>query len=123
MIYKRGKTYHYDFGVNGERYRGSLETPDHRAAKDKEKDLVRLAKEGKLATKAIPHARLPFNDAVEKYLDERAVTFSRGRQEYISRDTVRQERAYFKALSEKLGAKKLKQIRATARQASKHLQA
>ena len=55
--------------VNGTRYRQSLETSDHREAKAKEKELVAQIQAGKVATatgKAF--ARLPFDQAADKYL-------------------------------------------------------
>jgi hypothetical protein len=36
-LYKRGKTWHTDFAVNGERFRQSLDTTDWREAQSKEK--------------------------------------------------------------------------------------
>ena len=39
-LYKRGKTWHTDFSVNGERFRQSLDTTDWREAQAKEKELI-----------------------------------------------------------------------------------
>ncbi len=42
-LYKRGKTWHTDFMVNGQRYRQSLDTTDWREAQSKEKELIAQA--------------------------------------------------------------------------------
>ena len=39
-LYKRGKTWHTDFTVNGERFRQSLDTTDWREAQSSEKRLI-----------------------------------------------------------------------------------
>jgi hypothetical protein len=48
-LYKRGKTWHTDFMVNGQRFRQSLDTTDWREAQSKQKDLIAQASQGKLA--------------------------------------------------------------------------
>ena len=71
--------------VNGTRYRQSLETSDHREAKAKEKELVAQIQAGKVATatgKAF--ARLPFDQAADKYLA--------GRENRVSERTVQFEK-------------------------------
>jgi len=70
-LYKRGKTWHTDFAVNGQRFRQSLETTDWRAAQAKEKELIAQASEGKLTPKAQQFARLGFAQAAEKNLSDR----------------------------------------------------
>ena len=49
-LYKRGKPWHTDFSVNGERFRQSLDTSDWREAQAKEKELITQAGSGKLTT-------------------------------------------------------------------------
>jgi len=71
MIYLRNGIYHCDFTVNGQRYRQTLETSDWREAKQKERDKIKDAKEGKLALGATADlARLPFEKALDVYLGE-----------------------------------------------------
>ena len=53
-LYKRGKTWHTDFSVNGERFRQSLDTSDWREAQAKEKELIARASQGKLPPKFLP---------------------------------------------------------------------
>ncbi len=68
---KRGKTWHTDFFVDGQRYRQSLETSDWREAQNKEKELIAAAKAGKIASKRQPIARMPFSEAAERFLADR----------------------------------------------------
>jgi integrase len=68
---KRGKTWHTHFFVDGQRFRQSLETSDWREAQAKEKVLISAASQGKLRASSEDFARLPFEDAVEKYLANR----------------------------------------------------
>jgi integrase len=70
-LYKRGKTWHTDFSVNGERFRQSLDTTDWREAQSKEKDLIAQASEGKITPKAQPFCRLGFTTAAERHLEDR----------------------------------------------------
>ena len=53
-LYKRGKTWHIDFSVNGQRFRQSLDTSDWREAQAKEKELIAHASQGKLPPKFLP---------------------------------------------------------------------
>lgn len=74
MIHQRRGVYHCDFTLNGHRYRQTLETRDWREAKQKEHDLIALAKEGKLsAGRTAEFARLPFEEASDRYLAELVV--------------------------------------------------
>ena len=70
-LYKRGKTWHTDFTVNGQRYRQSLDTSDWREAQSKEKQLIAQASEGKLIPKTHLFARLGFTEAANRYLEDR----------------------------------------------------
>ena len=45
MIFKRSSTWWTDFSIDGRRYRVSLETHDHRQAKDREKEKIAEANE------------------------------------------------------------------------------
>lgn len=102
-IYQRNGIHHCDFMVNGERYRQTLETSDRREAKQRERDLITLAKEGKLASGVTAEfARLAFGAAVDRHLKERAVT--------VIDATIKQENSYFKPMKEIFGSKRLNQI-------------
>ena len=68
---KRGKTWHTQFFVDGQRFRQSLETTDWREAQRIEKDRIAEAKQGKLTTSSVDFARLLFEDAAKKYLASR----------------------------------------------------
>jgi integrase len=70
-LYKRGKTWHTDFTVNGQRFRQSLDTTDWREAQSKEKELIARASAGKLAPKTHLFARLGFTEAANRYLEDR----------------------------------------------------
>ena len=68
-LYKRGKTWHTDFTVNGQRFRQSLETTDWREAQSKEKELIIQASAGKLAHISQQFSKLNFTQAIERYLE------------------------------------------------------
>ena len=68
---KRGKTWHTDFVIDGQRFRQSLETSDWREAQTKEKELIAAAKAGKVASRRQPIARMPFCEAAEQFLADR----------------------------------------------------
>jgi integrase len=70
-IYKRGKTWWTDFGVNGQRYRESLDTSDWREAQAKEKNLISQASQGKLASGYQQFGRLAFSHAADLYATDR----------------------------------------------------
>ena len=53
-LYKRGKTWHTAFSVNGQRFRQSLDTSDWREAQAKEKELISQASQGKLPPEFLP---------------------------------------------------------------------
>ncbi len=84
-LWKRNRTWWADVAVNGTRYRQSLETSDHREAKAKEKELVTQIQEGKVAAPSgKAFARLPFDQAADKYLA--------GRENRVSERTVQFEK-------------------------------
>jgi len=70
-LYKRVKTWHTDFTVNGQRFRQSLDTTDWREAQSNEKELIAQASEGKITPKAQTFCRLGFTTAAERHLDDR----------------------------------------------------
>ena len=72
-LYKRGKTWHTDFTVNGQRFRQGLDTSDWREAQSEEKKLIAQASEGKLSSTTQQFARLPFAEALERHLVDRAL--------------------------------------------------
>ena len=70
-LVKRGKTWHCDFVVNGQRFRESLETKDWREAQSKEKELIGQAMEGKISQTSTSLARQPFGQAADDYVTAR----------------------------------------------------
>jgi integrase len=70
-LYKRSKTWHSDFSVNGQRYRQSLDTTDWREAQSKEKDLIAQASAGKLAANGQHFFKLAFTEAANRYAADR----------------------------------------------------
>ena len=71
-LVKRGKTWHCHFFVDGQRFRQSLETSDWREAQAKEKELIALASQGKLAPASQQFSKLNVSEAIERYLADRA---------------------------------------------------
>ena len=71
-LYRRNGNYHCDRSLNGQRYRQTLETTDWREAKQKENDLIALAKQGKLASGRLASlARLTIGDGFDRHFEER----------------------------------------------------
>jgi integrase len=70
-LIKRGRTWHTDFFMDGQRFRQSLDTIDWREAQSKEKDLIAAAKAGRLSVTKKKFARLTFRDAAEQFLQDR----------------------------------------------------
>ena len=106
-IYKRGRTYHTDFVVNGQRFRQSLGTKDWREAQAKQKQLIAEASEGKLTHSSTTLARLPFTQAADDYVIARTLELapaSRAKEKQL----LVQLRAYFK--QEPLKAVNVKRI-------------
>ena len=68
---KRKGIWHADFSLDGRRYRQSLETTDWREAARKAANLIALAKEGRLTPESHDFSRLPFPQAVERWLEEK----------------------------------------------------
>jgi len=91
-LYKRNGIFHCDFSVNGQRYRQTLETADRREAIQRERDLISRAKEGKLASRTESLARVPVNEAFDRYLKERELEISNARHEW---DCSKPLRAFF----------------------------
>ena len=92
-IYRRRGTYHSDFSLNGQRYRQTLETTDWREAKQKENDLIALAKQGKLASGRLASlARLAIGVAFDRYLEERQIEIQSARHES---DIAKPVRSFF----------------------------
>jgi integrase len=106
-IYKRGKTYHTDFVVNGQRFRQSLRTRDWREAQSTQKQLIAEASEGRLTNNSSAIARLPFERAADDYVSARKLELavaSRAKEKQL----LVQLRAYFK--QEPLKAVNVKRI-------------
>jgi integrase len=96
-LYKRGKTWHTDFTVNGQRFRQSLDTTDWREAQSKQKDLIAQASAGKLASTSQQFAKLNFTQAIERYLDDRAAHVQ-PRSKRSESDHAKPIREYFASL-------------------------
>jgi len=94
-LIKRGKTWHCDFVVNGQRFRQSLETKDWREAQNKQKELIGQATEGKLTQTSISLARQPFGQAADDYVTARKLELATASQAKEKQLLV-QLRAYFK---------------------------
>ncbi len=71
-LYKRGKTWHTHFFVDGQRYRQSLHTSDWREAQKQEKKLITQAEQGKFAPASQRFSKLNITEAIERYLADRA---------------------------------------------------
>ena len=78
---KRGKTWHTDFFVDGQRFRQSLDASDRRKALAEEKNLIAAAKQGKLSASSEDFARLMFEDAAGKYLLSRTSELAESSQQ------------------------------------------
>jgi len=70
-LYKRGRTWHTDFTVNGQRFRQSLDTSDWREAQSREKERIAQASEGKITPKAQAFCRFGFTTAAKRHLEDR----------------------------------------------------
>jgi integrase len=105
-LYKRGKTWHTDFMVNGQRFRQSLETTDWREAQSKEKELISQASAGKLLPKTHLFARLGFTEAANRHLEDRLPG--------LAARSIETERERIKPLSKYFGVTPLTRISADA---------
>ena len=92
---KRGKTYHCDFVVNGQRFRQSLGTTDWREAETKLKDLIGQATDGKLTPTSASLARQPFGQAADDYVTARKLELAAASQAK-EKQLLIQLRAYYK---------------------------
>jgi integrase len=70
-LFRRNKIWYADFTVNGQRFKQSLDTTDWREAKNKEKELIGQAEQGKLAPSTQRFGRLAFGEALDRYLGDR----------------------------------------------------
>jgi integrase len=93
-LYKRGKTWHTDFSVNGQRFRQSLDTTDWREAQATEKRLIAQASEGKLTPKSHEFSRLGFSDAADRHLKNRLPGLAE-RSIQTERERLKPLNAYF----------------------------
>ncbi|MBS1829165.1 MAG: site-specific integrase [Acidobacteria bacterium] len=105
MIYKRGKNWHMDVMVNGERYREALHTTDRREALAIEKKRVAEFQQGKTHSAADrDFARSPFHEAATAFVEERVG--------HVAPRTIQFEKERLKPLAEFFGNKHLMKIRA-----------
>jgi hypothetical protein len=99
MIYKRGKQWHMDATIRGERYRESLCTSDGREALNLEKKRIAEIQQGKAAPAADREfARLLFGEAADAFLRERPG--------HVSERSVQFEKERLKPLREFFGHKR-----------------
>ena len=75
-LVKRGKTYHCDFFVDGQRFRQSLGTTKWREAQKEQKKLVAQAEQGSLNASSDGFAKLAFTQAAESYFNLRKLELS-----------------------------------------------
>ena len=76
-LVKRGKTWHTHFFMDGQRFRQSLGTTDWREAQAREKELIALASQGKLAPASQQFSKLKMDEAITRYLADREVHVER----------------------------------------------
>src|SRR5438445_2570839 len=101
-LIKRGRTWHMHFVVDGVRYRQSLKTTDWREAQKRQHDAVEKAKAGKLAAKRKAIACVPFEDAAELFIGDRAPG--------LAPLSVRTERERARAINRVLGSLRVRDI-------------
>ena len=101
-LYKRRKTWHTDFSVNGQRFRQSLETTDWREAQAKEKELIGRVGSGKVTLSRSDFGRIGFSEAADKYLQSRELE--------LSESSVKKERQLLVKPRSFFGATALSQI-------------
>ncbi len=94
-LVKRSRTWHTHFFVDGQRFRQSLRTTDWREAQAKEKELIGLALQGKLAPESQRFSRLNVTEAIERYLADRAA--------HVQPRSARSEYDHAKPLCEHFG--------------------
>jgi len=95
-LYKRNKTWHTDFSVNGQRFRQSLDTSDWREAQAKEKELIAQASAGKCPIARQEFSRLLFSQAAERFLADRTAR--------LAPLSIRTEKERAKILNRRFGA-------------------
>lgn len=101
-LYKRNKTWHTHFFVDGQRYRQSTGKTDWRQAQAKEKELIADAKAGKLSATRNSYARLTFRDAAKQFLEDRTP--------HLAQLSIRTERERAKIINRKLGGMQVARI-------------
>ena len=104
-VYKRGKHWHMDVTIAGERYRERLATTDKREAISLEKQRITEIMSGKAASKSgRALARVAFPEAAEKFLSDRAA--------HVSERTIQFEGERLKPLRKFFGDRPLSRIKA-----------
>jgi integrase len=97
-IYKRGRTWHTDFTVNGQRYRQSLDTTDWREAQSKQKELIGQASVGKLAPSDQQFSKLRLPEGADRYIADRLAHLA-PRSVTTERERLQPLRKFFAASS------------------------
>ena len=105
-LYKRGKTWWTDFSVNGQRFREGLDTTDWREAQAKEKELISLATQGKLAVAPMQFARMAFGAAADRHVEDK--------EPRVAPRSIQTEKERLKPLRAFFGATSLNRISADA---------
>jgi integrase len=108
-LIKRGKTWHVDVFVDGQRIRQSLKTTDWRKAQSEERKLIKAAEDGKLAIGRDSLARLPFSEA--------ATLFLPGRLSHLAPLSIRTEKERASMVNKTFGAVPVHRITAATVQA------
>ncbi len=100
--YKRNKTWHTDFSVDGQRFRVSLETTDWRKAQAKEKELIAQASAGNLIPQNQQFSRLGFTEAAQRHCEDRVP--------HLAPRSIQTEKERLKPLSKYFGNTPLTRI-------------
>jgi hypothetical protein len=93
-LYKRDKTWHTDFSVNGQRFRQTLDTTDWREAQAKEKELIAQASAGTLTPNTQRFTKLGFSEAAERHLSDRSPSLAE-RSIQTEKERLKRLKVYF----------------------------
>ena len=99
---KRGKTWHADFVVAGQRFRQSLDTSDWREAQREETKLKSQAEQGKLTAASQQFSKLNMTEAIKQYLADR--------EAHVQPRSKRSESDHAKPLREYFGSLPIRRI-------------
>ncbi len=97
QLRKRGSIYWIDAVVDGIRIQRSLHTKDKRDATTKAHDIVSEAKQGKITTNSISFAKLPFGEAVDKFIEGKRLEVKQSTL-VKNKQLLKKPREFFKSL-------------------------